>query len=53
MLGEAVDKIESLVGALGDDYLTPFAQQLMQYPHGDEGVLRIIFDQEHTNRQFG
>ena len=49
MLSEAGDEIERLLGALGDDYFNSFTQQLMQYPHGDEGVLGIIFHQEDTS----
>jgi hypothetical protein len=38
MISEAVDKIERILGALGDDYFTPFAQQLVRRPHCNDAT---------------
>jgi len=44
--------VEPIFGIFSNDHLAGFAQQLLQHPHGDEGMFRIIFDQKDSHRRF-
>ena len=39
------------VSVLGDDHLTTVAQQLLEYLHCNERMLRIVLDQKNPHRR--
>jgi hypothetical protein len=52
IVGKLFDQTNSFVGVFGNNHFARFTEQLPEYGYGDEGVFRVILNQEHPDSKF-